>query len=1248
METFFTVENYDLERLTPSQAVDFFSELLWAEASLLGIGKNLINIPSAINVRDGGIDAEVKDVPIQRGQGIIKKGLTCYQIKTGLFKISQNKKIKEILFKKGNKELHPKVKYCLDKGGTLIVVLFGWDNPQEKENQIENRFKSILNNIDPIYQDAKIEIWQQNHLIGFLKPYPSLIFKLKDINNIPFQTHGSWSENKDMRYKFVESQDFNERANAILNILRSSDRAKHIRILGVAGCGKTRFVLEAIRKSDIAPLVLYFTANQFIKNNLFASLYQEDNRFNIILVIDECDLNQRIQIWDRLSNRGSRIKIISISNEPEPKEHDIIYLEAPTLNKTDIKTIIKSYGNLEEDAERYAVLAENSPRFAHMIGINLKRNPEDILRPVDNIYDRIIANTLDPNSDEVKRRKRVLIHIALFKRFGYKRPFHNEAKIVAKFIERQDRNITFAIFQEIVNFFINQNILQGENTLYITTPALHIKKWIEWWETYGYSIDFEQLLKDIPENTKLREWFFDMFRYAAESGAASRTVKFLLSSEGPFKDEEYLKTELGSRFFLSLAEADPRAAVDYLKRTIEEWSKDKLLDFTSGRRQVVFALEKIAVWKETFLDAARLLLALGEAENEAWSNNASGVFVELFSPGVGQVAPTEASLQERFPVLKEALGSVSKERRLLGLKACDQALETQHFTRIIGAEYQGIKKVPKLWIPETYGELYDAYRQIWQFIVDSLDNLLDDEQQKAVNIILNRSRGLSSVLDLTDMVINTIEDLVKKPYVKKRDVLAMIITILRLDGEKYTNEIRKRWEKLKNKLTGEDFSSLLKRYVGMDIWEDRVDEKGNSRDKTISKIKDLIQIVIKNIDLLFPELRWLVTNEAKRGDIFGYELGKLDKDFSLLPKIIEAQKNSEKDTSVIFLGGYFRSVFEKNPEERERQFDLLMENKKLNIWIPELTIRSGMSDRAALRILSLAEKGVINYKYFRMFFVPISKISEEIFKKWIEFLLKDSQLDSISIALDLYSFYYISSKSKIEFYMELTFKLLSHPSLLKAPKTGRLNQEDYYNWSEIGKKFVDLYPDRSFELAEKLLINFGEHNNILDDFSSMTPEVLNKIATIYPKEIWERIEKYISKPDNRTSWNILRWLEHGAIDIFPEEYIWKWADKDKKNTKILARVAIKYLKNYSVGITARNILIKYGSRKDIRNILMSRMSTEIWSGPMSEHYLKKKEEFIRLKETEDNENVNIFINEYIDYLHQKIEWAKNLEERENF
>ena len=123
------------------------------------------------------------------------------------------------------------------------------------------------------------------------------------------------------------------------------------------------------------------------------------------------------------------------------------------------------------------------------------------------------------------------------------------------------------------------------------------------------------------------------FVYAAESEAALDIVEKLLGPNGPFQDNEYLKTRLGSRFFLALTEANPISALRCLMRTIGTWDREALLEFRDGRRSIVWALEKIAVWRELFTDAARLLLKLGEAENEVAANNASGVFAKLFSLG---------------------------------------------------------------------------------------------------------------------------------------------------------------------------------------------------------------------------------------------------------------------------------------------------------------------------------------------------------------------------------------------------------------------------------------------------------------------------------------------------------------------------------------------------------------------------------------------------------------------------------------
>jgi len=109
-------------------------------------------------------------------------------------------------------------------------------------------------------------------------------------------------------------------------------------------------------------------------------------------------------------------------------------------------------------------------------------------------------------------------------------------------------------------------------------------------------------------------------------------------------------------------------------------SHDELLQFEQGRRDIIWALEGTALYADLFCQSARLLLALAEAENETWSNNATGVFAGLFSLGYGEVAPTSLAPEYRLPVLMEAL-SEGELRADLALKSFDAALKADSISR---------------------------------------------------------------------------------------------------------------------------------------------------------------------------------------------------------------------------------------------------------------------------------------------------------------------------------------------------------------------------------------------------------------------------------------------------------------------------------------------------------------------------------------------------------------------------------------
>jgi len=106
--------------------------------------------------------------------------------------------------------LEPRVKDCLDRDGTFIVVLFGWDKPAVKHDEFVTIIRDFLKNFDSKYENARLEVWQPNQLIGFLKLFPPLALKVNHRDDMRFQLHQSWSKNADMQGVFERSETQNK------------------------------------------------------------------------------------------------------------------------------------------------------------------------------------------------------------------------------------------------------------------------------------------------------------------------------------------------------------------------------------------------------------------------------------------------------------------------------------------------------------------------------------------------------------------------------------------------------------------------------------------------------------------------------------------------------------------------------------------------------------------------------------------------------------------------------------------------------------------------------------------------------------------------------------------------------------------------------------------------------------------------------------------------------------------------------
>ena len=590
-----------------------------------------------------------------------------YQIKSG----KSAPRVPDILF--SDSKLKDGIKACFEGGCTLVVAFTGWDGPQQIEDELARQSAAHG------YADARIEVWPQNTIIAFLGDFPPPELSVKGLDDIPSHTHEKWSNMGDMKKAFYPGEEQRKFIDSMRRKLRQSERAV-IRVAGDPGIGKTRMVLEATNTDDLRPAVIYFAKPSDLEQNF--ARYSWSAKTVAVLVVDECDARDQAQIWNELKYNAPNVRLVTVFTEHDADTGPML---VPSLQDAEIGKILKSYAGDEADISGWISWCSSSPRVAHVLGENIQYNPPDLLKfpnEVD-VWGRYIAGR-GTSEEKADKRLKILRWLSLFRKFGFESPHDGEADMIAKIVEREE-GIPRGEFRSTIADLRQRKILQGGTTLYITPKLLHLYLWRRWWDVYDGSMfpKMEDLVPKVEADRQdgLLGWCLDMF---AHGGPIHKVVEFaadFLAPGGDLESRFGLETPLGARAFLTFSKVSPASALDYLDRKVCKKSADDLLKFTIGRREVVVALERMVSSREHLDRAARVLLQLAEAENEASATNATSVFQRMFKPGIMPAEP-----DRMIRLLKPVVDSDSPSARKIGIGACNSALEGGPATFVMGVD----------------------------------------------------------------------------------------------------------------------------------------------------------------------------------------------------------------------------------------------------------------------------------------------------------------------------------------------------------------------------------------------------------------------------------------------------------------------------------------------------------------------------------------------------------------------------------
>ncbi|RLM83618.1 ATP-binding protein [Halobellus sp. Atlit-38R] len=336
----------EIQHLNPNQAVEFFRELLWAEASETDVIQSSTHVPTAITVPDGGLDAKIENA-IPSREDIIPAGDSGFQIKSSDM---EPKKCRQEVRSDSGSGLKSRIDELLDNGGTYIMVVFEelvGVAPQHNKDKLERRKIALEEEFeDHGYPDADVRIYDCSKLVGFVNGFPALIAKYKGIDHVV--DHSTWSRSatRDVE-EFFPDEKREEQIESIREILRDpNEHCPVIRVTGLPDVGKTRLVYEALAEDDLQERVIYSRAREFECSGV-ASRLRTDTDWSAIIIIDNCSAEDHEHFQQRFDAESDRLALITISDDSisTGADHEITVEQ---LEQNQVKAMLESL-DLEVD-----------------------------------------------------------------------------------------------------------------------------------------------------------------------------------------------------------------------------------------------------------------------------------------------------------------------------------------------------------------------------------------------------------------------------------------------------------------------------------------------------------------------------------------------------------------------------------------------------------------------------------------------------------------------------------------------------------------------------------------------------------------------------------------------------------------------------------------------------------------------------------------------------------------------------------
>ena len=891
-------------------------------------------------------------------------------------------------------------------------------------------------------------------------------------------------------------------------IQKSINTEKVMRITGHSGLGKTRLVLESFRETGLQKAVVYLNLEGIlditeIKNYILSYQDSQDG----IIVIDNCDVKSHM-ILSGIAKPTGNLKIITIGLDDSNSIQDLKIRVERNKQRTLVKEIVQNkIGSTHQpsDIEYITTISEGYPWMAiRFCDVVLKQGMSELSKiPIDQFIPRLIFGSRP--EDEIERG--IIRACSVFSAFGFlddsftdviNKDFKDSLKAQMNFIRTRiyDGAITETKFKETCTKFLNDDIIERRGTFYIVKPTILAINLAADWLMHTDSDRIIEIIQELKE-VKLEEKFVDRLKDLDQLDKAKDIVAALWGPNSPFGLAEVLNTSWGSLLFRYVVEVNPVATAKALETSFGKMTKEEILKVDEGRRNLVWALEKLCFRKETFNSAAKILYSFAVSENETWGNNSTNQFRQLFQLFL---SGTEAALKDRLEIIKWGLSKNDDDYTQIAIQAMGRGLINDHYTRMGGAEKQGSSAPMHDYYP-NWKEITDYWKEIVSILTDlACSNSAHSAlaQEKIAHSIRSLLRDQES-----EIVIDSIRKIIGvrgNPWTEALNNLKMTLGYEKRLPQNIVDQI----QSLIVDLTPTDTKNQLFLKVTKPEWDTyEKDDEGHYIDKPKLNAEAFAQKLFDEKISWIEYISDLLQGEQRQAFAFGSKIGELTADKkNLIDTSVKALQSIKKENqnSEFIAGILFGS---KNKELSEKTIDRFIATDEIRQHAFYLTrvVASNYSDIE--KLFSLIDKYGFSINLFQNF----------QYGRSLDILTNDEVLqlcDKISqygnpgkwTALSLLYMFCYSSEDKWEVNKGFFKKIIgSSNMIIDSDGTGR--RESYHLSDTVIKILTKDYDCEFAILITKQIIEFCSQMQFNYSFETSISNIILHLFEKYFDATWE-------------------------------------------------------------------------------------------------------------------------------------------------